>query len=250
VGLVFFGARSSILSIYIGIIFCYLVKLRNRINLLKIIGGAFLSIMLVMYLGNVRSGQYSLSEFFAGALFMLLFGNTFSDLRDFAWVYSAWDHVFWDGKTYLAAFFSFIPRVASEFRDHWGLGVATARTVGFDPAVHPGLRPGIFGEGFFNFGLFGVVAVGLMLGIVIRRVDIDVKRAFASPHPSMMKAFASTAVLGVAGNFALTAGFSGLYVLAGIWLFSWFCLSVMRLVNPGQVIPVARAYRSSAISDA
>jgi hypothetical protein len=188
----------------------------------------------MLYLGSVRGGHYSLSLFFSGLIFSIFFGNTFSDLRDFAWVYSAWNHDFWAGKTYLAAIMSFIPRVASGFRDTWSLGAATAATVGFDPQVHPGLRPGIFGEGFFNFGLPGVVAVGLMLGIVFRRVDIDVKRSFSGPHPSMMRAFASNTVTTVAGAFALSAGFSGLYMLACFFVVSWVCLSVVRLVFPRQ----------------
>jgi hypothetical protein len=50
--------------------------------------------------------------------------------------------VFWGGKTYLAALTSFVPRFASSFQDTWGLGAATGATVGFDPHVHPGLRPG------------------------------------------------------------------------------------------------------------
>ena len=168
-----------------------------------------------------------------GSLFFLLFyGNNFSDLRDFAWVYSAWDHTLWAGKTYLAAFLAFIPRFASHFRDTWGLGAATAASVGFDPQVHPGLRPGAFGEGFFNFGLLGVIAVGLLLGITLRWVDTEVKRALSGPRPSMMKAFAATMVLGISGSFAVSAGFSGVYVLAGVYLISWFCFSVERIFVP------------------
>ena len=136
----------------------------------------------------------------------------------------------------VAAVLSFVPRFASQFRDTWGLGVATASTVGFDPQIHPGLRPGVFGEGFFNFGLFGVVAVGLVLGVILRRVDIDVKRAFASARPSMMKAFASTMLLGVAGSIAVSAGFSGLYILGGIYVFSWLCLSVQRVFQPRRIL--------------
>jgi hypothetical protein len=81
-----------------------------------------------------------------------------------------------------------------------------------------------------------VIAVGLLLGIVVRRVDIDVKRALASSPPSMMKAFASTMLLGIAGAFAVSAGFSGIYVLAGVYLFSWFCLSVQRMFEPQKVL--------------
>jgi oligosaccharide repeat unit polymerase len=230
-GLLFFGARSNILGIFMTVGICYLIKLRTRINLLRMFALGSLSLAIVLYLGNVRAGQYSLGQFFGGIVFTIFFGNTFSDLRDFAWVYSGWNHDFWLGKTYLAALMAFVPRFLSDFRDTWSLGVVTATTVGFDPQVHPGLRPGLFGEGYFNFGLTGVVGVGLMLGIVARRVDNDVKRALSGPEPSMMKAYASTTLLGIAGNLALSAGFSGLYILGVILVFSWFCLGMARLMT-------------------
>ncbi|HEX3738270.1 MAG TPA: oligosaccharide repeat unit polymerase [Terriglobales bacterium] len=235
-GLVFFGARGNILAIYMNVLICYVVLLRRKISLFRVISFAAIILALAFYLGNARAGEYSVTGLLGSLAFLLFYGNNFSDLRDFAWVYSAWDHIYWGGKTYVAALLAFIPRFASHFRDTWGLGVATASTVGFDPEVHPGVRPGAFGEGFFNFGLFGVIAVGLLLGIVVRRVDIDVKRALGSAQPSMMKAFASTMLLGIAGAFAVSAGFSGIYVLAGVYLFSWFCLSVQRMFWPQKVL--------------
>ena len=235
-GLVFFGARGNILAIYMNVLICYVVMLRRKISLMRVASLAVIILVAAFYLGNARAGEYSVSGFAASLFFLLFYGNNFSDLRDFAWVYSAWDHIYWGGKTYIAALLAFIPRFASHFRDTWGLGVATASTVGFDPEVHPGVRPGAFGEGYFNFGLLGVVAVGLLLGIVSRRVDSEVKHAFASPQPSMMRAFASTMLLGIAGAFAVSAGFSGIYVLAGVYLFSWFCLSVQRIFEPQKVL--------------
>jgi oligosaccharide repeat unit polymerase len=235
-GLVFFGARGNILAIYLNVLICYVVMLRRKISLFRVISFAAVILAVAFYLGNARAGEYSVSGLLGSLAFLLFYGNNFSDLRDFAWVYSAWDHLYWGGKTYLAALLAFIPRFASHFRDTWGLGVATASTVGFDPEVHPGVRPGAFGEGFFNFGLIGVIAVGLLLGIVVRRVDVDVKRALGSPQPSMMKAFASTMLLGIAGAFAVSAGFSGVYVLVGVYLFSWFCLSVRRMFEPQKVL--------------
>jgi oligosaccharide repeat unit polymerase len=235
-GLIFFGARSNLLSIYIGVLLCYLVGLRRKVSLVRIFGVGSLIVLFSLYLGSVRAGEYSLGTFSRTIVALLLFGDTFSDLRDFAWVYADWNHLFWAGKTYLAALLAFVPRFASSFRDTWGLGVATATTAGLDPRVHPGLRPGMFGEGFFNFGLFGVVAVGLMLGIITRRVDVDVKQALTMPSPSMIRAFASTMLLGVAGSLAITASFSSLYVLAGIYLFSWLCLAVGRLVQSRPVL--------------
>lgn len=106
--------------------------------------------------------------------------------------------------------------------------------MGFDPHVHPGLRPGVFGEGYFNFSWIGVTVIGLMLGVIYKRVDLDVKKALISPHPSMMRAFASTMLLGVAGALAITAGFSGLYILTLIYVFSWVFLQVLHLVAPRQ----------------
>jgi oligosaccharide repeat unit polymerase len=235
VGMVFFGARSNILSIYINILLCYLVRLRDKISLFRLTIMIAIIIMIALYLGNVRGGNYSLSAFFSLLVAVLLFGNTFSDLRDFGWVYAFWDHKFWIGKTYLAALTAFVPRFASEFRDKWGTGAATAITLGLDPHVHPGVRPGAFGESYFNFGLSGVVIVGLAIGVIFRRVDIDVKRAMTAPQPSMRKAFASTMLLNVAGIIAISANSSGFFVLGGIYLFSWLCLSALRLIQPRYI---------------
>jgi oligosaccharide repeat unit polymerase len=234
-GLVFFGARSNIASIYINILLCYLIKLRTRISLVRLAITISAILLVGLYLGNVRSGQYSLSDFFTLLAALLLYGNNFSDLRDFAWVDALWNHQFWMGKTYLAAMMAFVPRFASEFRDTWGTGAATATTLGLDPHVHPGVRPGSFGESYFNFGLPGVIVVGLLIGMIWRRVDIDVKRALMPPQPSMRKAFASTMLLTVAGIVAISANSSGFFVLGGIYLFTWLCLQAQRLIHSRPV---------------
>jgi len=234
-GLVFFGARGNLVAIYINVLLCYLVMLRDKVSLLRIVALMTAAVIFVFYLGNVRAGDYSPGGFIASFVTMLFYGNTFSDLRDFAWVYSAWDHAWWGGKTYLAAIISFVPRFASHFRDTWAMGVATATTVGFDPQVHPGLRPGIFGESFFNFGLPGVMVIGVLIGIILKHVDHDVKRFLSPPQPSMRQAFASTMLLSVASCIAISAGFSGLYTLAGIYLISWVFLIVERVFRPVEV---------------
>jgi len=51
----------------------------------------------------------------------------------------------------------------------------------------------------------------------------------------MRRAFASTMLLNVAGALAITAGFSGLYVLGGIYVFSWFCLLTQRMFRPKSI---------------
>lgn len=235
-GLVFFGARGNLVAIYVSVLLCYFVWMGNRLSLLRMAALIALITIFGFYLGSVRSGDYSLGAFFGTFLDAVFYGNTFSDLRDFAWVYSAWNHVLWGGKTYVSAVLSFVPRFASHFRDTWALGAKTAATAGFDPEVHPGLRPGIFGESFFNFGIPGVLVIGLMLGVVLRRVDAEVKDALGSSQPSMMKAFASTMLITVATTLAVSAGFSGLYILAGVYFFTWFCILVQRFFHPRRIV--------------
>jgi len=230
-GLLFFGSRGNLVAIYLSILVCFFIKLRRRITLLRI--GVLMIIITAagFYLGSVRAGSFSPGAFFGSIYFLLFYGNNFSDLRDFAWVYQAWDHVFWMGKTYLAALLAFMPRVVSEFRDTWAAGVAMDNTVGLDPTTHPGLRPGEFGEPYFNFGILGVIAAGLILGLIARRVDIDTKGALTGRSPSMRLAFASTMLLGVVNFVAISVSSSGILVMLGIYFFSWACLPVFRALS-------------------
>jgi hypothetical protein len=52
----------------------------------------------------------------------------------------------------------------------------------------------------------------------------------------MMKAFASTMLITVATTLAVSAGFSGLYILAGIYFFTCFCILVQRFFWPRRVL--------------
>jgi oligosaccharide repeat unit polymerase len=238
-GLVFFGQRGNLVSIYMSVALCYVVQLRRRISLFRIIISVAALIAFVFYLGSVREGQYSLVEFFSSIAFLALYGNNFCDLRDFAWIYSAWNHEFWLGKTYLAGLATFIPRGASDFRGTWSFGVTTDWIVGLDPLIHPGLKPGTFGEEFFNFGWVGVIGVGLIFGIILRRVDTDVKLALQSPRPSMIKAFASTMLLTISACFVSSLTLPYFYALCGLYLFSWIFLRAQAMIYPRQPSPAA-----------
>jgi oligosaccharide repeat unit polymerase len=229
-GLIFFGARALYLSIFLNISICQLIKMRGKVKLFRLFFIIFLVLMVALYMGHVRSGSYSVAQFLSTVLFLIFYGNNFSDLRDFAWVYAKWDHVLWMGKTYLAGITSFVPRFASKFRDTWGLGVATDLTTGLDPQTHPGLRPGTFGEGYLNFGLLGIILVGLTMGVILRRVDIDTKRALSGPRPSMSTAYASTMMLSIVGAVAVSVNINSIYILMAIYLFSWVCLGIQKLV--------------------
>ena len=245
-GLLLFGSRGGLLSIYLNLLVCVIMKRRRNVSLLRLGVIAAFILCFIFYLGNVRGGEYSPIAFATSIVFLLFYGNNFSDLRDFAWVYASWDHTLWLGKTYLAALTAFVPRFLSSFRDTWGMGAATAATVGFDPAVHPGLRPGAFGEGYFNFGFAGVLVVGLTMGIIVRRVDLDVKRILRSPNPSMMGAYAATMTLNLAITASISVNSSTLYVMAGVYVISWFCLQVVSLLRALGIIGSKRLSDSSA----
>lgn len=229
-GLLFFGQRGNIFAIFMNIGLCYVLRLRKRVSLAKVFLGVSLLVVLVLYLGNAREGKYSLGEFLGSLFFLLLYGNTFTDLRDFSWVYSGWNHVLWLGRTYLAGLVTFLPRGASDFRATWSFGIATGWTVGLDTESHPGLKPGLFGEAYFNFGWVGVLALGLLYGAVLRRVDIDVKAAMRARRPMMVKAYSSTTLLIVVSCAVTSLTLPLLYALIGVYLFAWVYLRAKDLV--------------------
>lgn len=231
-GLLFFGQRTNILLIFLNVGLCYLVKLKNKVSLFRIVffsGGA---VTLLFYLSNVRDGQYSLGLFFAGLGFMAFYGNTFCDMRDFAWIYSNWDHHLWMGKTYLAGLAMFVPRSASAFREKWVLGVATNTTVGIDTELHPGLKPGLFGESYFNFGWVGSIAFGIIFGMILRKIDSDVKWALNAPSEPIQKAFAATSLLALAGCFNTSLDIGFVYAFLAVGTLAWFGLQVRALISP------------------
>ena len=98
--------------------------------------------------------------------------------------------------------------------------------------LHPGLKPGLFGESFFNFGWAGSIAVGIIFGLILRKVDFDVKSAFEEPSRSMRKAFSATSLLTVAGCFNTSLGFGALYAFATVAALAWLALQVRDLTSP------------------
>ncbi len=97
----------------------------------------------------------------------LLNGNTFSDLRDGAFIlmgmHNKFPGQFFWGKTYLAGLISFIPSGLSAFRRNWSFGRVTTMRL-FNMSNHFGLRGGLGMEGYLNFGFPGVALAALIAG--------------------------------------------------------------------------------------
>ncbi len=217
----FIGARSAIiLPIMELYTFNIFFKNKGKINIFKmVVLGAFM-LFFILYLSAVRSGDPSIENTLAGMAIATFYGNSFSDLRDFAWVLGSWNGVYLHGKTYLAAFMSFIPSGLSTFRTQWSIGKVTAVMAGFDPLEHPGLRPGLFGESFLNFGLPGVIFLGLILGYIYRYIDFHIKKAADDNTPII--AFSALISGLFILNLPITSGFFNFYctILILLFLFS------------------------------
>lgn len=174
----FLGGRSLMLSSVLSIAIMLIYKNKGKINLKKCL--IFLGLLISLFFAvtyfrdgkGVADGSANIETTLMAVFF---YGNSFSDLRDGAVVISGFNGDYLFGNTYIAALMSFIPRVLSDFREHWAFGVVTAGLAGYDTSVHPGMRMGMFGEPFLNFGYLGVCVVGLILGYFLKRVDTKTK---------------------------------------------------------------------------
>jgi oligosaccharide repeat unit polymerase len=229
-GLLFFGQRGNLIFSYMNVAVCYVVCRRNSIGMFRILAWTIGTVALIFYLGSIREGIYSPTEFLASLALLAFYGNNFCDLRDFAWIYSHWDHQLWLGKTYLAGLATFLPRGISDFRSIWSFGIATDWTVGLDTELHPGLKPGEFGEAFFNFGLAGVIIGGFLIGILVRQADLMMKQSLGTSKPSFIRAFASTVLASFAACINTSLGIPALYALGGMYVIGWLWLRTEELL--------------------
>jgi hypothetical protein len=220
-GSLFLGTRGASLYVMLSFIVIYSFCHPKKVKLLNLFLCAVSLVICALLMDAIRN-KTSIMDAFNGFFLNLLYGNNFSDLRDFSWVLSYWDGEYWMGKSYLAAVISFIPREFSDFRGQWAIGVMTAKLAGLDITNHAGLRVGIFGEAFFNFGIFGVFLIGVIAGAALRMADLRIK-ALLKLNPTSYNSLVTPYFL--AASFFITAGFYTVYV------FFIFHLSLYMLRN-------------------
>jgi oligosaccharide repeat unit polymerase len=212
------GTRAAVLSSVLSFIFIYYninANNKHKANFLKLsIGGLFLLISAI-YLGDLREGQYNLIVSLSEASDKILYGNNFSDLRDFSWVLSCWNGVNLYGKSILAGLLAFIPSSNFPFRADWSFGIFTAKLIGYDPTIFPGLRTGLFGEYYINFGLIGVCFAGFFYGFTIGSINHFVQDTINNskkPNEVVYKVSLGYVISYLVYNFFNTAGFFSVYV--------------------------------------
>lgn len=234
----FIGSRSFALGPLIGV-FTLVVFLvwKGKFKIKQMAIYASIILALVVVLSQFRSGtpKSAAPKGAAPNMFLteIFYGNSFSDLRDFAWCLSAWNGQYFYGKTYLAAFMSFIPTTYSSFRTDYNIGRITAKLGGFSPQEHPGLRPGIYGESYLNFGIPGVIIVGIILGYAARYMDYKTKVAAYSNNK--LEYFVSAIGVIFVGNLSMTSGFFTVYTFLIIVVILYIFRLFLKVFKSWQV---------------
>lgn len=123
-----------------------------------------------LMMSGVRNGsQTSLTSI----LDEMIYGNTFSDVRDGAFILKGWEESglgYLFGKTYGAGLLSFIPSSISAFRLKWAWG-RFSTTMLFGWVDHTGLRGGNSMEAYLNFGWFGVIVASMIQGFLTGYIE-------------------------------------------------------------------------------
>ena len=233
---IFSGTRFNIVALFPLTVSIIIMRRGRRFNPLWLIGGLPALIILGSLLDALRQPGLSFQQSFAQLGLSTFYGNSYSDLRDFALILSYWNGKFFYGLTYLAGLIAFVPRFISGFRDSWALGVVTATMAGFSPREHPGLRVGMFGEAFLNFGLVGVILLSLLTGSVTRLIDLRTKQAIHTLPRTSMVAFSYALIGSFLGVLQNSTGASAVYTVLLIVFVSIVALAAARWLKI-KIIP-------------
>jgi hypothetical protein len=208
------GSRTSVLSpiLYLVLLGAQRSK-RRRIKFFTVAAATVLIGAALLGMGKIRSGATESSS----QADEILYGDNFSDVRDFAWVLSRWDREELHGKSYIAGALGFIPRELISYREEYSIATYVNRFLGFEKDSHGGLRPGMFGEAFLNFGLPGVVVQSFLLGIILGEVRARLDRLYLSRVDRM------SVIGGAIGPLYL---FDAIVITSAFWWYYVFLISV------------------------
>jgi hypothetical protein len=163
------------------------------------------------------------------ALDRILYGNDFSDVRDFAHILSKWNRQELYGKTYAAGFLGFVPRTLVPFRQEYSFATYANEIVGFKKDSHGGLRPGPFGEAYLNFGIPGVIVMGILQGLIFGFVRSRLDRLRAAGVYDIRILASQTAALYVLEAITVTSAVWAFYVFVVAGLGS---IALRRFITP------------------
>ncbi len=207
----FWGVRGVLLSGLLSLFTQQVFHKEGKVTLKKIVALFLLFFLIALLLANLREGSFGVGNVVEMAARGFFYGNNFSDTRDFAWILSCWDGEYLYGKTYLAALLSFIPRELLSFRQEWAISMYTNSLIGFLSEEMPGLRPGMFGESFLNFGWAGVAFFGWLYGFALRFADVRIKEAVKNGQ-DVIRGYSHTLLFSFLSALAVSAAFWMFYL--------------------------------------
>ncbi len=111
-----------------------------------------------------------------GMWYEIIHGNTyFANFRDSSWVLMSFEanrYPFFHGKTILAGLLGFVPSGILPFRQQFAWGNITLEVVHYTDPLHFGLGQVLFADWYVNFGTLGVALEGLIIGVLLRWLDV------------------------------------------------------------------------------
>lgn len=162
-----FGTRAPVIGGFVEYAAIRVIAARDpRVFRSAVLLTAAMIVLIVgaLALESLRDGEDAPSAL-ASSLPRLAYGNNISDVRDFAWVMSRWDGRLLLGRTYISGSLAFIPSHFFAWRREWAWAPFSTEAAGMGAHVlHFGLRPGMSGEVYFNFGIVGVIVLALVVG--------------------------------------------------------------------------------------
>jgi hypothetical protein len=121
----------------------------------------YAAIMVAAYFGSQLVLLNSLGEKSGGLAAESAALSALPEVRDLGWVMSVAGEKRFYGATF-AVPMVFVPHVATDFKQQYGLGYLTARLMD----TQEGLRITLPGEGYLNFGALGFLVIGVVFGLL------------------------------------------------------------------------------------
>lgn len=228
VACILMGKRATlIMDILFGLIIYYLYKKNGANNRKKVLKKALKYIVIMIICAVFMETLRSSSDNMFSLLDNILYGNTFSDIRDGAMILFGFDNnyqkEFIYGKTYVSAILSFIPSSVLDFRYDWDWGrFSTLVLLGPAWDNHPGLRGGWSMEGYINFGIIGII-ISLSISAYLYA---SMERYFYNEMFNNNNMISEKAILVIyilitlARRIICSAGFFAIYVMLIFFLFN------------------------------
>lgn len=234
--LLFTGNRGPVMFLLLNIFMVFVYYAFKVMNANKLI---VLAVSIILVLGIsmsfVRNKEFSISSLSNSIKNEVMYGNTFSDIRDGAFVLKGFEEKYDKylyGKNYLADIISFIPSSMSEYRSKWSYGSFSTKTL-FNMENHYGLRGGWFLEPYINFGYIGVIIIALLNGIfmglaeLIFWKDVIIDKNSKFPENQIF----ITIVLFIVNSMLISSSFSNFYAYVAIIMAYYILYNIDKKFN-------------------